>query len=435
MRYALGNKYGIDLLNANDTKIGEKILLTQIAEKTQRDRYELSKMRTPRESIRASECLLPYIRFTTPEFQRVHHTFQNLTIHNTKGELELSTRYDNMEYNFGLGGLHAARKEMLIDENDPLGCDSADVSSYYPNLGIQNGWYPEHIGPVFCEVYEGVYQDRKLYPKGSYENAGLKLALNGSYGKSNSKHSFLYDPKYTMQITLNGQLLLAMLCERITERKAGKVIMANTDGIEVQVYNYPLYKEICQEWQELTKLELEFAKYKLLAVRDVNNYFGILDNGKTKEKGAYEIDKEIHKDPSMRIVAMAVRKAFMEKTSARAFIMEHQDLWDFFLYNRSKTGTMQWHQVIDGIMQTWELPKTVRYYFSKSGGVITTETEARSSRLHVGTYLTIANVVNDQVLREMNRNLDRGYYVNEALKLLFKVTGTQNKKNQSILFS
>jgi hypothetical protein len=48
--------------------------------------------------------------------------------------------------------------------------------------------------------------DRTSFKKGTPENAMLKLALNGAYGKSLSEHSVLYDPKFGLTVTINGQL-------------------------------------------------------------------------------------------------------------------------------------------------------------------------------------------------------------------------------------
>tara|TARA_R100000951_G_scaffold115148_3_gene122318 strand:+ start:1572 stop:1742 length:171 start_codon:yes stop_codon:yes gene_type:complete len=56
---------------------------------------------------------------------------------------------------------------------------------------------------VFCEIYEEVYNTRRAAKKSGdgITDAGLKLALNGTYGKSNDKYSYLYDPKFTMSIS------------------------------------------------------------------------------------------------------------------------------------------------------------------------------------------------------------------------------------------
>ena len=65
---------------------------------------------------------------------------------------------------------------------------------------------------------------------------GFKLALNSVYGKSNDINSFLYDPKFTMQITLNGQLMLTMLAESLVNYIPNvKVLQINTDGITLKI--------------------------------------------------------------------------------------------------------------------------------------------------------------------------------------------------------
>ena len=63
----------------------------------------------------------------------------------------------------------------------------------------------------------------------------IKLALNGAlFGKSNDVHSPMYDTKFMLDITINGQLLLCMLAERIADANI-KIIQINTDGILVKV--------------------------------------------------------------------------------------------------------------------------------------------------------------------------------------------------------
>jgi hypothetical protein len=58
----------------------------------------------------------------------------------------------------------------------------------------------------------------------------LKLALNGAYGKSLSKYSVLYDPKFGITVTVNGQLLMYQLCENLLDVPGLKLLQVNTDG-------------------------------------------------------------------------------------------------------------------------------------------------------------------------------------------------------------
>jgi len=53
---------------------------------------------------------------------------------------------------------------------------------------------------------------------------GLELSLNSVYGKSNDDHSFLEASLYTMKTTLNGQLMLSMLIEKLVNTNPMQVL-------------------------------------------------------------------------------------------------------------------------------------------------------------------------------------------------------------------
>ena len=107
----------------------------------------------------------------------------------------------------------------------------------------------------------------------------LKLALNGVYGASNDKFSIFYDPLFTMRITLGGQMMLALLAEQLMGVSGVEIISCNTDGIclylkrdvEKQV------KDVASQWESLTRLSLEFVRFRKMFVRDVNNYISVYD--------------------------------------------------------------------------------------------------------------------------------------------------------------
>ena len=77
-------------------------------------------------------------------------------------------------------------------------------------------------------------------------------------------------------------------------------------------------REINNKLTEETTLGIEEAFYSKMVIRDVNNYLAVYtDSTKEKEhiklKGDLEIDKEYHKDPSMRIVPLALKEYFVYK--------------------------------------------------------------------------------------------------------------------------
>ena len=425
MRKVLSKKYRLDFSNHNDPKIGEEIILSMVARKMKKDFWDVKQMRTERPVIHLKKVILPHIQFKSKEFNSVLEKFRGMSINTefTRKKEDLPVLFDGMVYEFGLGGLHAARPNKIFE-----GVDSADVSSFYPNLSIQHGFYVAHLGEYFLEVYQDIFVERKVYPKGSPENTGLKLALNGSFGKTNSKYSGLYDPMVTMQITINGQLLLAMLCEELTLSGAATVIMANTDGIEVIVKDRELYEKICKEWEKLNRLELEHAKYKVLAIRDVNNYIAVKMNGETKEKGAYEVDKEIHKDQSMPIVAHAVREYFKTGVPVTETINKCEDIWMFMMAVRAKTGEFTLRSLDHWAGENTELvdqkaPKTIRYYIAKNGEALIKRTEKKDSKQHQKVYVKVINRFVDMPFEQYG--VDKRFYIAEANKLIVGVTKQQ----------
>lgn len=115
-----------------------------------------------------------------------------------------------------------------------------------------------------------VYEQRKSYAKGTPENAMLKLALNSVYGDSNNQYSVFYDPMYTMKITVNGQLSLLMLAERLLKFEELKLVQLNTDGLTVALPRdkEDEYSAVCKKWESDVGLELEFVEYERMMIRD-----------------------------------------------------------------------------------------------------------------------------------------------------------------------
>jgi DNA polymerase elongation subunit (family B) len=78
---------------------------------------------------------------------------------------------------------------------------SSDVTSFYPNLAIRNGWSPAHLPKKeFCTLYEWFFDERKKISKKDIRNYVYKIILNSTYGLSNDETCFLYDPEFTMRI-------------------------------------------------------------------------------------------------------------------------------------------------------------------------------------------------------------------------------------------
>ena len=278
-REELTTKYQRDFLNHNDTKIGKDYFIMQL-EKAGVECYTFGSQgrtpkQTPRPTIALKDAILPWINFQQPEFNRVLMWLKHQTITETKGVFkDLSATVNGFTFVFGLGGIHGSvEREKVVSDNGHI-IKSWDVTSYYPNLAIKNRFYPQHLGEKFCDIYADLFEQRKKYPKKSSESATLKLALNGTYGDSNNKFSVFYDPLFTMRITLNGQLLLCMLAEKLMQVPMLRILMVNTDGLEYRVNKaYQVGAiNVCRAWEKMTGLFLEDASYSRMWIRDVNNY-------------------------------------------------------------------------------------------------------------------------------------------------------------------
>jgi hypothetical protein len=279
-RQELTVKYpGRDWLNFNDTKIGKEYFTMRLEESGVACYDYGPNGRQPRQTrrpiIALRDAILPWIRFENPEFQRVLDWLREQTITETKGVFtDLVARVGGIDVVFGLGGIHGSVENRIIDSSDSHMILDMDVSSYYPNLAISNRFHPQHLGERFCDIYQTLYEERKKHPKGSAENAMLKLALNGTYGDSNNPFSVFYDPLFTMRITLNGQLLLCLLMEVALRVPEVEIISCNTDGICLYLprSRYNDIRLVSEWWCSVTGLTLEESRYSRMCVADVNSY-------------------------------------------------------------------------------------------------------------------------------------------------------------------
>lgn len=379
LRETMTEKFQIDMTNFSEGKMGEEIIRKQLIKAGLN-----TKAKTFRTSIALKDVIFPYIKFNRPEFQQIHYFLMNEVI--TKTKLDKSDDdtegypcavIDGFGWQFGRGGMHASITSCVVKEDEVFEIIDIDVESFYPRTGIVNKIYPAHLGPQFCVEYDGVFVMRRQYPKDKFpmENLALKYSLNVPYGKSNSKFSFLYDPQYTMAITINGQLLLCMLGEWLMQVPNISFIQANTDGITFKApraYRQQI-EAICKQWEQFTCLKLEFAFYQAMYIRDVNNYIGHFvpdaknPNGKVKSKGAY-VHKEIpwHKDHSSVIIARAVEGYLIRGEDVVQQIMACRDPFDFMIKAKVPRSSKLMMYNTDGTRT--KLQNTTRYYVAVNGG-------------------------------------------------------------------
>lgn len=283
----------------------------------------------------------------------------------------LNVVIDGLTYVFGVGGIHASVESQVVDSNDDYLIVDWDVASFYPNLAIKNRIFPQHLSEQFCDIYEYIYNLRKEYKmKGmDVEQGMLKLALNGTYGASNDVYSPFYDPKFTMMITINGQMSLCMAVEKMLKFEGVQIIQCNTDGFTLRVKRSDIDEmcDIVKWWEDVTKLELERNDYSKMIIRDVNSYIAVYNgSGKLKSKGAYEWENlPHHKNQSALVVKMAAQEYLINGIDPEEFIRNHDDKFDFML--RVKVPRSSRLVLSDENGNDTQIQNISRYYVSHKG--------------------------------------------------------------------
>ena len=441
LRKNLTDQYGINLYSASEPRISKELFAYYLGKELGIPKYELKKLRTYRNVIKVKDIILDYIEFATPEFNNLLDKFKTVEINPnfTKGGFKYSVIYKEVKTDFGLGGAHGCNKPGVYESDEDNIIMSSDVASFYPNLAIKNKIAPAHLDKkAFCDLYEWFFTERKKIPKSNPMNYVYKIILNSTYGLSNDKNSFLYDPQFTMFITINGQLTLMMLYEMICEAIPEAIpLMQNTDGVETVIprSKKQIYLDVCKKWEEITSLTLEHGTYSKLILADVNNYIAVDEDGKAKCKGRFEFEGlALHKNKSKLIIPKALYAYFVNGTLPEETLKNNNNILDYCIGGKSKGN---WQQVARSIEHNepveYKLQKINRYYISNSGCKIikVNKNDRREIQLEAGRWMqTIMNDIEhkDWALYDINEK----YYLDAIEREINNIIGIQS--NQLLLF-
>lgn len=193
-------------------------------------------------------------------------------------------------HQFGWGGLHGAIKKFHYKCKKGELLIHVDVASYYPSLMIM--WNLLTRNSRNKKRYAEIKKLRlKLKHEGKKkEQAPLKIVLNGTFGLSKDPNNKGYDPLMANMICVNGQLLLLDLIEKMSAVESFQLIQSNTDGLIVKIHerDFEQLDDICYEWEQRCRVDLEFDYISEIWQKDVNNYvFKYWGKDKFERKGAY----------------------------------------------------------------------------------------------------------------------------------------------------
>jgi hypothetical protein len=392
-RVGLSDTIKGDVLNFPDTKIGAKILEQRLGDDLcySREFGARQPRQSIRDRIRLADIIFPYVQFRNAEFNRILDWMRGQVLSAdeltestivTKGVFKgVSAHVGGIDFVFGTGGIHGSVESQRFQADAEWGIFDIDVASLYPNIAIVNRLYPEHLGERFVEEYAKLPLERKEWQekkgKKCAEANSMKLASNGTYGNSNNKYSVFYDPRFTMAITINGQLLLCMLAEWLLTVPSLSLVQINTDGITYRCRRDQVEKArvLQAAWERYTCLALEEAQYGRMWIRDVNSYVAEGLDGALKQKGAYWFPRKFpddisnaqppawHKDFSNCVSTMAAVEHMVTGVSVEEFIYGYGNPFDFMC--RAKVDRSSSLKIGDK-----EVQRITRYYVANDGGAM-----------------------------------------------------------------
>lgn len=375
LRDALSKQYSIPFLSKSDSQIGEAIVKTRVERLTG---TKVQKIPTPAGTT--FKYKIPdYLRFETPELAGIVDRLRDTDFYvQTNGKVELPDWLNGREltlgdttYAMGIGGLHSTESNRAVHSDEENLLIDFDVASYYPAIILNSGLYPKSLGPHFLAVYRQIRDERVVAKRAGdkVKAEGMKIALNGVFGKLGSPYSIVYAPHLMIAVTLTGQLSLLMLIER-AEQAAIPVVSANTDGV---VFRCPRDRmddltAITKQWEQDTGFELEDTEYRSLYNASVNSYIAVKPDGTAKIKGPVanpwrsgDMRGMLMKNPQATICSDAVVDLITKGVPIEQTIRANTDIRSFVTVVKVDGGAI-WTG------DNSYLGKVVRYIWTREGG-------------------------------------------------------------------
>ena len=182
-----------------------------------------------------------------------------------------------------------------------------------------------------------------------------------------------------------------------------EILSSNTDGIGVR-YKPEQQKEfdkIIKEFTELSKFDFDFTSYRVLAMKDVNNYIAVKSDYSSKLKGIYS-PLSLRKNPTAQVCSDAVKEWLTYGTPMGDTI--YNSPFSNFISARNVTG--------GGTQNGSYLGKVVRWYQStESIEPITYHTNGNKVAKTDGAKACM--IVNDFITHPLD--LDYNWYLKEAI--------------------
>jgi hypothetical protein len=444
LRKNIVKRFGVDVLDSNDTDIAKKLISKYYIEATGITQGQLNKLRTFYTHIHLKDCISPRINLHSRQGKHLLETIRKTTIDPNKKEssgkkkkqFEYIYKSKYVTHTIGLGGIHSNNPPEIIEESDDFWLLDIDAISFYPYIIVNDNLYPAHLGPKFITIY----RDKILIPRveaklrGDKVGAGsLKITANGTYGLTKSKHSFMCDAKVTTFTCISGQLYLIMLMEAIESNTSGIIVYSNTDGLTVKLKKseYLAVKRICDLWCAQTGFELEYTRFRKMVIHNINNFliFTHDDKNPIKAKGEFLVEKPMQKGYEYPIIAKALVDFYDKGIPVEDTISFNQDI---FMYMKAeRMDESKFKAVIDRRdVPTETLQKSNRWVVTdgyKNEGKLYKQDKVTNAReeLQKGYIVTILNELpedKDLVPTPNEVKINYSFYLTKVLEIKNLIT-------------
>jgi hypothetical protein len=364
MRIEFGKEQTLDVLNSPEPDLAKKFVYRELASYMNIGERQFKDLRSYHDQIDVKLLILPFIEFKHSHYQEVLEYYNslsltptvksvrnpNLKVINLKNVISKTITYDGLTTVYGSGGIHAAVSPGVYEENEKYMITTADFTSYYPHLQFIHDCIAGHIpSELYSKLIRFLFTERKKHAKGTALNYAYKILINLLYGLSNSEYSALYDTRATLKTTINGMLSISMIADKIYDIPNAKILMKNTDGLEIYHLRTDknIIESILNSIATLINIPIEIGYYKKMVIRDVNNYISIDINDNLKTKGIFEDYDDIikqgayHKDTSAMIIPKALKAYFVHGTSIEETINNENSIYEF-CYGNKGSNSYRW---------------------------------------------------------------------------------------------
>lgn len=413
LRVQMSRQYGVDMRSKSDSQMAEQAYIKSMGLKRRDNKIPLTiKYDAP-----------SFLKFSDPTLQALldkikGHTFD---MNPKTGHVVLPEflgkhcyTFGSGIYQLGVGGIHSVhdKKVCYIAGDKVMG--ELDAASFYPSIILECGFIPETLGEDFIREYRRIYTQR-LAAKASGDvttSETLKISLNGTFGKLASKYSVLYAPDLMLAVTLTGQLTLLMLIERL-ESIGVETLSANTDGIAVR-YDNSLQLQVDEkvsQFSELSKFVFEFTPYRVLAMKDVNNYIAVKTDRSLKVKGIYS-QLSLRKNPTAQVSSDAVG-AWLANGTEISHTIYHSPFANFISARNVTGGGKQEGKYLGKVVrwyQSTESIEPIRYY-------------TNDNKVPKSDGARACMIVDD--FKTHPQDLDYNWYLKEAIKIVVAIGGVK----------